>query len=160
AETWKVESKSCGTENGQVIHADSGRRLSFGKLAEAASRLMPPKEIALKDPKDFKLIGKPTKRLDTPEKINGSGVFGLDVKVPGMLVALVARPPVFGGKVKSFDAAKAKAIPGVRHVVQIDRGIAVVADGFWPAKLGREALEIAWDDGRLAALDSRQQHDE
>src|SRR5207302_5165926 len=141
-------------------HAASGRQLSFGKLAEKAATLKPPQNVALKDPKDFKIVGKPTKRLDTPDKTNGKAIFGIDVNVPGMLVAVVARPPVFGGKVKSFNAAKAKAIPGVRHVVQIDRGIAVVADGFWPAKLGREALEIAWDDGRLAALDSRQQHDE
>ncbi len=115
------------------------RRLSYGKLAERAADLKPPKNVALKDPKDFSLIGKPTKRLDTPDKVNGKAVFGLDVQLPGMLVALVARPPVFGGKVKSFNADKAKAVPGVRHVVQIPRGIAVVADGFWPAKKGREA---------------------
>jgi isoquinoline 1-oxidoreductase beta subunit len=160
AETWKVEPKSCRAENGQVIHADSGRKLSFGKLAEAASRLKPPDDVTLKDPKDFKLIGKPTKRLDTPEKVNGTGVFGLDVKVPGLLVALVARPPVFGGKLKSVNAERTKAAAGVRHVVEIERGVAVVADGFWPAKRGREALEIVWDEGPLATLDSRAQREQ
>src|SRR5207302_9244206 len=107
--------------------------------------------------KKFKVMVKAISRLDTPDKTNGEAVFGLDVNVPGILVAVVARPPVFGGKVKSFNADKTKAIPGVRHVVEIERGVAVVADGFWPAKLGREALEIAWDDGPLAALDSRTQ---
>ena len=122
--------------------------------------MTPPQNVALKNPKDFKLIGKPTKRLDTPEKVNGKAIFGLDVNLPGMLTALVERPPVFGGKVKSFNADKAKATPGVRHVVEIDRGVAVVADGFWPAKLGREALEIVWDEGPLAELDSRTQREQ
>jgi len=160
AETWKVDPASCRAQNGQVIHTASRRRLSYGRLAGKASGLTPPQSVTLKDPKDFKLIGKPTKRLDTPEKINGKGIFGLDVKVPGMLVAVVARPPVFGGNAKSFNADRAKAVPGVRHVVEIDRGIAVVADGFWPAKLGREALEIVWDEGPLAGLDSRTQREQ
>jgi isoquinoline 1-oxidoreductase subunit beta len=124
---------------------------------DKASTIAAPKEVKLKDPKDFKLIGKPTKRLDTPEKINGSGIFGLDVKVPGLLTAVIARPPVFGGKVKSFNADKAKAIPGVKYVVEISRGIAVVAEGFWPAKSGRDALEIVWDEGALSTLDSKVQ---
>jgi isoquinoline 1-oxidoreductase subunit beta len=160
AANWRVDPASCRAQNGYVIHAASRRRLSYGRLAEKASGLTPPQDVALKDPKDFKLIGKPAKRLDTPEKINGKGVFGLDVNVPGMLVAVVARPPVFGGKVKSFDAEKAKTVPGVRHIVEIDRGIAVVADGYWPAKLGREALEIVWDEGPLATLDSRTQREQ
>src|SRR2546426_1568481 len=122
AETWKVDPATCRAENGHVIDMASRRRLSYGRLVEKASSLTTPQSVTLKDPKDFKLIGKPTKRLDTPEKINGKGVFGLDVKVPGMLVAVVARPPVFGGKMKSFDAGKAKAVSGVRHVVEIDRG--------------------------------------
>jgi len=120
----------------------------------------PPQHVALKNPKDFQIIGKAIKRLDTPDKTNGKAVFGLDVNVPGMLVAVVARPPVFGGKLKSFNTAKAKAVPGVRHVVEIERGVAVVADGFWPAKLGREALEIVWDEGPLVSLDSRAQRDQ
>src|SRR5262249_18761291 len=145
---------------GHVIHKDSGRRLSYGSLVERASRLSPPKDVVLKDPKDFKLIGKSTKRLDTPSKVDGTAVFGLDVTLPGMLVALVARPPVFGGKAKAIDDAGAKAVPGVRHVVEFDRGVAVVADGFWAAKKGREALRVTWDDGPLAALDTRTQGEE
>ncbi|HEY8133835.1 MAG TPA: molybdopterin cofactor-binding domain-containing protein, partial [Thermoanaerobaculia bacterium] len=160
AETWNVDAATCRTQNGHVIHTASQRRLSYGHLAEKASTMTPPQNVTLKDVKDFKLIGKSTKRLDTPEKTDGKGVFGLDVSVPGMLVAVVARPPVFGGKVKSFDAGKAKAVPGVRYVVGIDRGIAVVADGFWPAKLGREALEIVWDEGPLATLDSGTQREQ
>lgn len=160
AETWKVDAAACKAENGQVLHPTSGKKLSFGQLAEKAAALKPPQDVKLKDPKDYKIVGKPTKRLDTPDKTNGKAVFGLDVQVPGMLVALVERPPVFGGKVKSFNADKAKAVPGVRHVVQIERGVAVVADGFWPAKKGREALEVVWDEGPLAKLDSGTQRDE
>jgi len=122
--------------------------------------LKPPTDVKTKDPKDFRIVGKSTKRLDTPDKVNGKAVFGLDVNLPSMLVAVVARSPVFGGKVKSFDAEKAKAVPGVKHVVQIPRGIAVVADGFWPAKTGREALSIEWDYGPLAEFDSLKQLDE
>jgi len=157
AETWKVEPAACSTENGSVVHSASGRRLTYGKLVESASKLMPPKEVALKEARNFKLIGKSTKRLDTPDKTNGKAVFGIDVSVPGMKVAVVARSPVFGGKLKSFTADGAKAVPGVRHVLQIPRGVAVVADGFWPAKLGRDALEIEWDDGPLGSLDTRTQ---
>src|SRR4029077_16244398 len=131
-----------------------------GKLAEKAADLKPPEDVELKDPKDFRIIGKPTRRLDTPEKVNGKAVFGLDVQLPDMLVAVVARPPVFGGKVKSINADKAKAVPGVKHVGQTRGGMAVVADVFWPAKKGREALTIEWDDGPLAALDSRTQFEE
>jgi isoquinoline 1-oxidoreductase beta subunit len=160
AQTWKVEPAACRAENSQVLHPASGRKLSYGQLAEKAAGLKPPRDVPLKDPRDFKIIGKATRRLDTPEKTNGKAIFGLDVQLPGMLVALVARPPVFGGKVKSFRADKAKAIPGVRHVVQIERGVAVVADGFWAARRGREALEITWDDGPLAGLDSRKQGEE
>jgi len=157
ANTWGVEPATCRTENGFVIHDASNRRLSYGQLVDKAAELKPPQNVTVKDPKSFKIIGKATKRLDTPEKIDGTGIFGIDVKLPGMLTALVARSPVFGGKVKSFNADKAKAIPGVRDVVQIDRGVAVVADGFWPAKKGREALEVVWDDGPLADLDSKTQ---
>src|SRR5262249_16200613 len=136
ADSWHVAPATCRVEKGVVVHEASGRRLSFGRLAEKASHVAPPANVALKDPKDFKLIGQPTRRLDAPEKINGAGIFGLDVKVPGMLVALVARPPVFGATLKSWNAERTKAVAGVRHVVAIDRGIAVVADGFWPAKRG------------------------
>jgi len=160
AQTWNVDASTCRTENGKVIHTPSGRSLRYGQLVEKASGITAPSDVKLKNPKDFKLVSKPVKRLDTPEKINGTGVFGLDVKVPGLLTAVIARPPVFGGKLKSFNADKAKAIPGVKHVVEIERGVAVVADGFWPAKLGREALEIEWDDGPLATLDSITQQEE
>jgi isoquinoline 1-oxidoreductase beta subunit len=113
-----------------------------------------PKSVKLKDPKDWKIIGKPTRRLDTPEKISGRAQFGMDVQFPGLLTAVVARSPVFGGTVKSFDAAKARAVPGVRNVVQVPTGIAVVADHFWAAKLGRDALTIDWDLGPNAMLDT------
>lgn len=160
AKQWKVTPDTCRAELGHVVHKASGKKLSFGKLAEAAARLEPPKEVTLKDAKDFKILGKPLKRLDTPQKVDGSAVFGIDVKLPDMLVAVVARPPVFGGKVKSFDAEQAKAIPGVRHVVQIDRGIAVVADGFWQATEGRAKLKIEWDEGPLATLETDKQGEE
>lgn len=160
AESWKVEAKSCRTGGGFVIHRSSGRRLSYGKLASRAARLTPPAAVALKNLKGFRLVGKPTRRLDTPDKSNGKALFGIDVRLPGMLTAVVARPPVFGGKAKSFNAAKAKAVAGVRHVVEIERGIAVVADGFWPAKLGRDALEIDWEEGPLADFDSQRQREQ
>lgn len=156
AQTWNVDVTSCRTEKGFVVHT-SGKKLSYGELAEKASTITPPKDVVLKDNKQFRFIGKPVKRLDTPEKINGTAVFGLDVKVPNLLTAVIARPPVFGGKLKSFNAGKAKAIKGVKDVIQIDRGVAVVADGFWPAKLGCDALEIEWDNGPLADLDSTEQ---
>ena len=126
-------------------------------MVEKASTLAPPTTVVLKNPDNFHLIGQPTRRLDTPGKVSGHAVYGLDVKIPGMLTALIARSPVFGGKVKSFSAEKALQVPGVRQVVEIERGIAVVADGFWPAKLGCAALEIVWDEGSLATLDSEQQ---
>ncbi|MFZ5868309.1 MAG: molybdopterin cofactor-binding domain-containing protein [Thermodesulfobacteriota bacterium] len=146
ADLWKVDKATCRAENGAVIHT-SGKKVTYGQIADKAVKMPVPKEVPLKDPSQFKIIGRPMKRLDTPDKTNGKGIFGIDVKVPGMLVALVARPPVFGGKVKSFKADKAKAIPGVKQVAQIPAGVAVVATGFWPAKVARDALEIEWDDG-------------
>jgi isoquinoline 1-oxidoreductase beta subunit len=160
AAAWKVEPRECRTEGGNVLHPASGKRESYGKLVAAAAKLNPPKEVALKDPSEFKLIGKATRRLDTPDKTNGNAVFGLDVNVPGMLVAVVARPPVFGAKLKTFNGDKAKAVPGVRNVFAIDRGVAVVADGFWNAKRGREVLDITWDEGENAALDSKKQREQ
>ena len=152
ANIWKVNPASCRAEKGFVIHNPTQRRISYGKLVEKASQMEPPENVALKEPKDFKIIGKPRKRLDTPEKTNGKAIFGIDAKIPGMLTAVVARPPVFGGRAKRFNAEKAKAVPGVREVVQIDSGVAVIADGFWSANKGREALEIDWDEGPLANL--------
>jgi isoquinoline 1-oxidoreductase beta subunit len=152
AQRFGVSPADCRTENGVVIAGD--KRARYGELADAAARLPVPKTVSLKDPKDWKLIGKPTKRLDTPEKITGRAQFGIDVQFPGLLTALVARPPVFGGKVKSLDATKAKAVPGVRAVVRVPTGVAVVADHFWAAKLGRDALQVDWDLGPNASLDS------
>jgi isoquinoline 1-oxidoreductase subunit beta len=152
AQSWNVDRQACRAEKGYVIHTPTGRRASYGSLAEAASKIALPKDIPLKDPKDFTLVGKPMHRLDTPSKTNGTAQFGLDVYIPGMLTAVVARAPVFGGKVVSFDAEKARAIPGVVNVVQVPSGVAVIAKGFWPAKLGREKLEITWDEGPGAAV--------
>jgi len=152
ADRWKVRPRLLHTENGFVVHGKA--RLSFGQLAEAAQRLSPPASVELKPKKDWKLIGKPMRRLDTPEKITGKAQFGIDVQFPGMRIALIARPPVFGGKVKSFDATKAKSVPGVEQVVQVPSGIAVIARNFWSAKLGRDALEIDWDLGPGAEIDT------
>jgi isoquinoline 1-oxidoreductase subunit beta len=154
---WEVPAAECHAENGEVFHATSGRRASFGSLVDKAAALDAPEKVTLKDPAKFKLVGKATRRLDTPEKLDGSAVFGIDVRVPGMLTAVVARPPVFGARVKSIDSAKAKAVPGVRHVVQIGRGVAVVADSFWQAQKGREALKVTWDKGAVEGLDSAKQ---
>jgi isoquinoline 1-oxidoreductase subunit beta len=152
AQKWNVPASSCHASKGFVMHAASGRKASYGSLAEAASHVQPPQNIPLKDPKEFTLIGKSTRRLDTPSKTNGTGQFGLDVKLPGMLYAVVARPPVFGGKVSNFDSADALKIPGVRAVEQVPSGVTVIADRFWAAKVGRDKLKITWDDGENAAL--------
>jgi isoquinoline 1-oxidoreductase beta subunit len=154
AQTWGVPESACSTEKGEVVHQATGRRLKYGALVDKAAALPVPERVTLKDPKAFKLLGQPLARLDVPEKVNGKAEFGIDVKRPGLLVARVVRPPVFGGKVARFDATKAKAVPGVRHVVQISTGIAVVADGYWAASRGAQALEVTWDDGRLATLTS------
>jgi len=152
AQTWKVDPQSCRAERGYVIHQPSDRRLSFGALANTAASIPPPTEVPLKDPSQFKLIGKPTRRLDTPPKLNGSAQFGLDAKVPGMLTAVIARPPVFGAKPAQIKDEKAKAVPGVKAVIPVPAGVAVVANGFWPAKLGRDALEIEWNEGANAGI--------
>ena len=149
---WKVDPASCRAEKGFVIHDETKKKLSYGQLAEKASQLKPPQDVPLKAEKDYKIIGKSMKRLDTPKKINGKAIFGIDVMIPGMLTAVVVHPPVFGGKVKSINAEKAKAVSGVKSVVQIKSGIAVVADSFWSAQLGREALEIVWNEGPNANL--------
>jgi isoquinoline 1-oxidoreductase beta subunit len=152
AAQWGVQPADCRTENGWVLHGD--RRASYGSLAGAASRLPAPGKVALKDPADWKVIGKPTRRLDTPEKITGRAKFGIDVQLPGMLTAVVAHPPTFGGKVKGFDAAAAKKVPGVRAVFAVPSGVAVVGDHFWAAKCGRDALTVDWDLGPHAGLDT------
>jgi isoquinoline 1-oxidoreductase beta subunit len=152
AQRFGVKPADCRTENGVVIAGNL--RARYGELAAAAAKLPPLAAVTLKDPKDWTLIGKPMKRLDTPEKITGRAQFGIDVRFPGLLTAVVARPPVFGATVKSFDAGTARAVPGVRTVVQVPTGVAVVADHFWAAKLGRDALKIDWDLGPNASLDS------
>jgi isoquinoline 1-oxidoreductase subunit beta len=154
AGTWGVEESACSTEKSEVIHAASGRRLRYGALVDKAATLPVPKTVTLKDPKDFRLLGRQVARLDIPEKVNGSAIYGLDVKRPGMLVARVVRCPVFGGKVAGFNPAKAAAVPGVRHVVQISNGVAVVADNYWAATKGVQALEVTWAEGALAAVNS------
>ena len=154
AQTWSVPENTLTTEKGEVVHKASGRRLKYGALVDKAAALPVPKDVKIKDPKNFTLMGKSLQRLDIPEKVNGSAVFGMDVKLPGLLTARVVRCPVFGGKVASFNADKAKAVPGVKHVVQISNGIAVVADNYWTASKGAQALEIKWDEGTLATLNS------
>ncbi len=156
AQRWNVGVSECTVEKGVVFHDASHRRASYGSLAEAASKLTPPADVTLKVAKDFTLIGKPTLRLDTPSKVNGTAEFGLDVHLPGMLTAVVARPPVFGGKVVKVDASEALKIPGVKAVEQIPSGVAVIAEGFWPAKLGRDKLKVDWDLGPNADLTSEQ----
>ncbi len=160
AQNWNVDPGSLKAENSFVIDAASGRRASFGSLAEAAAKVQPPKDVPLKDPKDYKLLGKPTRRLDTPAKINGTAQFGIDVQLPGMFTAVVSRAPVFGGKVVSFNADQARAVAGVKDVVQVPSGVAVIASGFWPAKLGRDKLEIKWDDGANANLSTTVMRDQ
>ena len=154
AAAWKVDPKSCRAENGFVVAGT--HRASYGSLAKAAQAQTPPTSVTLKDRKDWTILGKPTRRLDSPQKVTGRPQFGIDVQVPGMKTALVERSPVFGGKVRAFRADKAKAVPGVRAVVEVPSGVAVVADHFWAAKLGREALEVDWDLGAGAALDTPQ----
>jgi isoquinoline 1-oxidoreductase beta subunit len=152
AAQWNVKPGDCKTEKGFVICG--AKRASYGSLAEAAAKLPAPQSVALKAPEDWKIIGKPMRRLDTPEKITGRAQFGLDVRLPGLLTAVVAHPPTFGGKVKSFDASRAQAMPGVHKVFEIPSGVAVVGEHFWAAKTGRDALQIEWDLGPHADLDT------
>lgn len=158
AAQWKVSPAQCRAENGFVTAG--AQKASFGSLAKAAQAQKPPASVKLKDRKDWKILGKPTRRLDSPQKVTGKAQFGIDVQEPGMKTVLIARSPVFGGKVKAFRAEKAKAVPGVRAVVQVPSGVAVVADHFWAAKLGREALEVDWDLGAGAGLDSTKMREE
>jgi isoquinoline 1-oxidoreductase subunit beta len=152
--TWGADRSTCHAAQGAVIHEPTKRRLSYGALATKAATLPVPQDVPLKEPKDWTIIGARVPRLDTPAKVDGSAQFGIDVRVPGMLVAVVARCPVFGGKVARFDATKAQAVPGVRQVVQISSGVAVVATGYWPALQGRNALDVTWDEGANAQVTS------
>jgi isoquinoline 1-oxidoreductase subunit beta len=148
-----VPAASIKTENGYAISGD--KKVSYGDLAEIAAKLATPKTVTLKQPQDWKIIGKATKRLDGPEKINGTATFGQDVHFEGLMTAMVARSPVFGGSVKTFDASAAKKIKGVHQVVQVPSGVAVIADNYWAAKQGRDALKVDWDLGPSASLDSK-----
>ena len=152
AKRWNVDPRSCRAQRGEVIHSATGRRLKYGALAADAARLAVPKSVALKPPKDFKLIGTSAKRLDTPAKVNGKAVFGIDVRPSGVKIATLAQSPVFGGRVKSVDDAAAKAVKGVRQIVRLDDAVAVVADHMGAAKKGLAALAIEWDEGPHARL--------
>ncbi len=152
---WGVPPAECSAANSVVTHKPSGRTTTYGKVAEAAAKLEPPKEITLKNPKDWKIAGKPLKRLDTADKVNGKQIYGIDLKFPGMLTATIRDCPVPGGKVKSFDAAKVEGMRGVKKVVPVgDTGVAVVADNFWNAKSALAALPIVWDEGPNAKVSS------
>lgn len=152
ADKWKVDRSTLKAENGMVLGA-GGKKATYGQLAEAAAKQPVPEKVALKDPKDFKIVGKRVKRLDTPSKVNGKAEFGIDVVMPGMVYASIEQCPVIGGKVKSFDASKVKGMPGVIDVVQVNDGVAVVASSYWQAQKARKALTVQWDEGAGAALD-------
>ena len=152
AASWNVHAASCRAREGVVTHTPTGRTLSYGALAAKAATVPVPDKVALKNPKDFTLIGTPAKRPDTPSKVNGTAQYGIDVRLPGMLIATVAASPVLGGKVAGLDDEKAKAVPGVRQIVQLDDAAAVVADHMWAAKLGLAALDIRWEDGPNAKV--------
>lgn len=158
ANRWGVDAATLKAENG-VVTGPKGRKATYGQLADDASRIPPPEKPAMKDPSQYRIVGKRTTRLDTPAKVNGSATFAIDVKMPGMVYASLEQCPVQGGKVRSFDAAKAKASPGVVAVVQIPDGIAVVADTYWHAVKGREALSIVWDEGPNANLNTQAMFD-
>jgi isoquinoline 1-oxidoreductase beta subunit len=155
AQEWQVEPASCTTSKGEVTHTASGRKLSYGALAVAAVGQTPPKDVALKDPKDFVYIGQPLKRLDTPDKVNGKAVYGIDAMLPDMKFATVAACPVFGGKVGKVDDSAAKKSPGVKKIVVLDDMVAVVGDHMWAAKKGLEALKIDWNEGPNAKISSK-----
>lgn len=152
ANAWGVDPASCRAEQGEVIHPETGRRTPYGKVANRAARLAVPENVALKDPRAFRLVGTPAKRLDTVAKVNGSAQYGIDVRLPGMKIATVAASPVLGGKVAGQDQAKAMAVKGVRQVVNLGDVVAVVADHMWAAKQGLAALAIGWDDGPNAGV--------
>jgi isoquinoline 1-oxidoreductase subunit beta len=151
AERWGIDKSACRAENSTVINTATSDSLSYGSLAEAAAKMPVPGNIALKDPAQFKIVGKARKRLDTPGKVDGSVTFGIDVRLPNMVYAVVQRCPVFGGTVASFDDTKTKAVPGVKSVVKISNGVAVIADSTWAAMEGRRKLEVKFDEGKVAA---------
>src|SRR5262245_41036859 len=147
AKKWSVDPASCRAQNGEVLHPPTGRTIKYGALAADAARMPVPANVALKRPQDFRLIGTPAKRLDTPAKVNGTAVFGIDVRLPGTKIATLAQSPVFGGRLKSVDDTAAKAVKGVRQIMRLEDAVAVVADHMGAAKKGLAALKIEWDDG-------------
>ncbi|MBC6489840.1 molybdopterin cofactor-binding domain-containing protein [Flavihumibacter stibioxidans] len=161
---WNVQTAECYAENGTVIHRSTGRKAGYGDLVEAASRLPLPKEVKLKERKDYKLIGKPLPRLDNPAKINGSAVFGIDKTLPGLLYAVVERSPRFHGKIKTLDDKKARAVKGVKDIIRVEmpvfaatrHGVAVIADNFWTAQKARKLLSIEWDDSGIELMGTEQ----
>jgi isoquinoline 1-oxidoreductase subunit beta len=160
AKRWNVDPASCRAQSGEVLHARTGRRIKYGALVADVARMPVPQSVALKRPQDFKLIGTPAKRLDTPAKVNGTAVYGIDVRPPGVKIATLAQSPVFGGRVKRVDDAAAKAVKGVRQIVRLDDAVAVVADHMGAAKKGLAALVIEWDDGPHAKLNTKDIADE
>jgi isoquinoline 1-oxidoreductase beta subunit len=155
ADQWKVPASECSASNSVITHKPSGRKTTYGKVAEAAAKLQPPKDVKLKDPKTWKIAGKSVKRLDTMDKLTGKQVYGFDLKLPGMLNAAIKECPVFGGKLKSFDAARVANFNGVKKVVQVgDTAVAVVADTWWHAKTALDALPVVWDEGANAGVSS------
>jgi isoquinoline 1-oxidoreductase beta subunit len=160
AQRWNVDPASCRAQKGEVLHAPTGRRASYGELSADAAKIPIPDNVALKRPEDFKLIGRPAKRLDTPAKVNGTAVYGIDVRPPGVKIATLAQSPVFGGRVKTVDDSAAKAVNGVRQIVRLDDAVAVVADHMGAAKKGLAALVVEWDDGPHAKLNTKDIVDE
>ncbi|GGA01996.1 xanthine dehydrogenase family protein molybdopterin-binding subunit [Dyella caseinilytica] len=159
ASQWHVDPSTCTVDRGVVHHAASGRSLGFGALSVAAGKLPMPDKVLLTDPKDFKLIGKPMRRVDSPDKIKGATQFGIDVQVPGMKIATVMACPTFGGKLVAVDDKAARAVPGVVDVLRLDNAVAVVGDHFWAAKQGLHALNVTWDRGENAHLTTQQLRD-
>src|SRR4029078_2618406 len=152
AKRWNVDPASCRARGGEVLHPPTGRRISYAEVASDAARLPVPEKVTLKEPKDFKLIGTPAKRLDSPAKVNSTAIFGIDVRPPGVKIAALAQSPVFGGRVKSVDDRAAKAVKGVRQIVRRDDAVAVVADHMGAAKKGLAALVVECDAGPHAQL--------
>jgi isoquinoline 1-oxidoreductase subunit beta len=156
AKRWNVDPASCSAQSGEVLHVSTGRRVKYGEVAAAAAGMAVPENVVLKQPKDFKLIGTPVKRLDTPAKVNGTAVYGIDVRPPGVKFATLAQSPAFGGRVKKLDDTAAKAVNGVRQIVRLDDAVAVVADHMGAAKKGLAALVIEWDDGPHSELNTKE----
>ena len=154
AKRWRVDLSACHAERGEVVHKASARRIKYGALVDDAAKMPTPENVALKRPEEFKLIGTPAKRLDAPSKVNGTAIYGIDAKPPGVKIATLAQSPVFGGRLKSVDDTAAKAVKGVRQIVQLDDAVAVVADHMGAAKKGLAALIIQWDKGPNATLNT------